>query len=91
MYNVSRQFRLLSHPGPRFWITVAFRRVTRALAVSLLFGLSLLVGLVLVLIGINLPWVGRILRLLVILIGLGMLTEAIRTAWRNRGSSVYAA
>jgi cytoskeletal protein CcmA (bactofilin family) len=49
------------------------------------FGISLLVGLVLVLIAMNLPWVGGILRLLVILTGLGLLSEAALRGWQGRG------
>ncbi len=49
------------------------------------FGTSLLVGLVVVLVGMNLPFVGGLLRLLVILTGLGLLTQAAMHAWRGRG------
>jgi cytoskeletal protein CcmA (bactofilin family) len=46
------------------------------------FGVSLLVGLVLVLVGMNLPFVGGLLRLLAVVIGLGMLIDAVMSAWR---------
>lgn len=54
------------------------------------FGVSLLVGLVLVLIGINLPFVGGIFRVLVVVIGLGMLIDVALDAWRRRGEESYA-
>jgi len=53
------------------------------------FGLSLLVGLVVVLVGMNLPFVGGILRLLVVLTGLGLLVDAMG-GWYGRGEDTYA-
>lgn len=54
------------------------------------FGLSLLVGLVVVLIGMNLPFVGGLLRVLVIVTGLGLLIDALRSAWLERRADPYA-
>jgi hypothetical protein len=46
--------------------------------------MPLLVGLVIVLVGMNLPFVGGLLRLLVILTGLGLLVDAVRSGWLGR-------
>ncbi len=49
------------------------------------FGMSLLVGLVVVLVAMNLPFVGDLLRLAVVLTGLGMLVDAVLYGWHARG------
>lgn len=46
------------------------------------FGLALLVGLVIVIVATALPFVGRPVRFVVVLTGLGLLTERVRSAWR---------
>ena len=55
------------------------------------FGTSLLVGLVVVLVGMNLPFVGGLARALVVVTGLGLLVEAARDAWDRRGEDTYPA
>ena len=54
------------------------------------FGMSLLVGLVVVLIAMNLPFVGGLLRLLVVVTGLGLLVDGVRYGWHARGEETYA-
>ena len=54
------------------------------------FGMSLLVGLVVVLVGMNLPFVGGLLRVLVMVTGLGLLIDAVRYGWHRRGEDEYA-
>ncbi len=49
------------------------------------FGMSLLLGLVLVLVATNLPFVGGVLRLLVALAGSGLVVASAQEAWRARG------
>ena len=53
------------------------------------FGTSLLVGLVVVLVGMNLPFVGGLARALIVVTGLGLLVEAARDAWDRRGEDTY--
>ena len=54
------------------------------------FGISLLVGLVVVVVGMNLPFLGGLVRLLVVLTGLGLLVDAVRHGWRRGGEATYA-
>jgi cytoskeletal protein CcmA (bactofilin family) len=55
------------------------------------FGLTLLVGLVVLAVAISLPWVGKPLAWLTMLTGLGLMVEfATRTWWRpDRGAEVF--
>jgi len=46
------------------------------------FGLALLVGLVIVLVATAIPFVGRPIRFVVVLTGLGLLAERVRSGWR---------
>jgi len=48
------------------------------------FGAALLLGLVLVAIGWNLPFIGLPFRIVVVLLGMGLLVERCRAAWRTR-------
>ncbi len=50
------------------------------------FGICLVAGLAVVLLAVNLPWVGLPLRILVILAGLGLLTSQAIELWRERFS-----
>jgi cytoskeletal protein CcmA (bactofilin family) len=52
---------------------------------------ALLVGLVLVLVAVNLPYVGGLLNVLLTLTGLGVLVGEIRRGHRNRGAAPAAA
>lgn len=54
------------------------------------FGMSLLVGLVVVLVGLNLPFVGELLGLLVVVTGLGLLVAAVMSGWHGREEDMYA-
>lgn len=54
------------------------------------FGMSLLVGLLVVVIAMNLPFVGGILRLLVVMVGVGMIIIAAIDAWQHRLGDGYA-
>ncbi len=54
------------------------------------FGMSLLVGLVVVLVGMNLPFVGGLLRVLVMVTGLGLLIHAVRYSWNASREDEYA-
>ncbi len=55
------------------------------------FGMSLFVGLVVVLIGMNLPFVGGLLGVLVMVTGLGLLVDAARYGWLRSGEDTYPA
>jgi len=46
------------------------------------FGVALLVGVLILTVATHIPFVGAILRLVVILLGLGLLTDRARSAWR---------
>ena len=52
--------------------------------------MSLLVGLVVVLVGLNLPFVGELLGLLVVVTGLGLLVAAVMSGWYGREEDMYA-
>jgi hypothetical protein len=54
------------------------------------FGISLPVGLVVLLVGMNLPFVGGLLVALVMLTGLGLLIEAVMFGWHGRRAETYA-
>ncbi len=54
------------------------------------FGMPLLVGLVVVLVGMNLPFVGGSLRVLVMVTGLGLLIDAVMYGWLGGGADEYA-
>ena len=54
------------------------------------FGVSLLVGLVVVLVGMNLPFVGGLLRLLVMLTGLGLLIDGVLHVWHRSREATFA-
>ena len=54
------------------------------------FGMPLLVGLVVVLIGMNLPFVGGLLVALVMLTGLGLLIQAVMFGWHGRRVDTFA-
>jgi hypothetical protein len=54
------------------------------------FGISLIVGLVVALVGMNLPFVGGLLRLLIVVTGVGMLVDAAMERWRGRHENPYA-
>jgi cytoskeletal protein CcmA (bactofilin family) len=51
------------------------------------FGLALLVGLLIVVLAIHLPFLGGLVRILAILTGLGLLVERARLAWSARRSA----
>lgn len=52
------------------------------------FGTALLVGLVLLVVLMNLPWVGVVLRLLVGLAGLGLVVTTAQAGWQRRRSAL---
>ncbi len=54
------------------------------------FGLALLLGLVLVVAVMNLPFVAGLMRLLVGLAGMGLVITTVLEAWKNRRASSYA-
>ncbi len=51
------------------------------------FGLALLAGLTVVIVAIELPYLGAPFTLLIVLAGLGMLVDRARHAWRARGTA----
>ncbi len=53
--------------------------------------MSLFVGLAVVLIGMNLPFVGGLLGVLVMVTGLGLLVDAARYGWLRGGEDTYPA
>ena len=48
------------------------------------FGLALLLGLVIVVASMSLPWVGGLLRLLIGLTGMGLLISTVHDMWQSR-------
>ncbi|MCG8590515.1 MAG: hypothetical protein MJE66_14590 [Proteobacteria bacterium] len=51
------------------------------------FGLTLLVGLAIVMVAVHIPYLGPLVRTLVILTGLGLLSDRVLSAWRARRTS----